>query len=349
VNLLGEHTDYNGGPVLPFAIERRTVVAAIRGSGWQVASTLDGPVRPVDPAGARPEGWTAYVWGVIRVLSDAGLAPEGARIAVASTVPAGAGLASSAALTVALTRAILGLAGRRVPALRVADLAYRAEHDEVGVGCGRMDQTVAALARPGHALFFETATGDVSHLPLSGKVWIVETGVTHRLVGGLLDERRRECETALRLAQAEGERVAHLADIDRAALLRLGRALPDPFGPRLRHVVTEVARTRAAARALARGDQAGLGRLLLEGHASLRQDYQSSCAEADLLVEAGVEAGALGVRLTGAGWGGAVIALLPPGEEARIVARVQERFRQAFGRVPPVWGTRASAGLRTDK
>lgn len=349
VNLIGEHTDYNGGPVLPLAIDRRTVAAALLAGGWEVVSTVEPAVRHLDPEHLESGSWTAYVVGVIRVLRRLGLAPQGARIAIASSVPVGAGLSSSAALTVSTTRALLALAGRRVPASEVAEIAYEAEHDEVGVRCGRMDQTVSALARAGHALLFETATGEVTHVPLPGKVWVFETGVVHRLTGGHLNERRQECEAALRLVREQGLRVEHLGQITLDQLPALLRSVPVPWAPRLRHVVTEVARTRQAARALAARDLPALGRLLIEGHESLRVDYQSSCAEADTLVSSLVRHGAHGARLTGAGWGGAVIAILPEEGEARMVAEAQEAFRLAHGRMPTVWSTRAGPGARSEK
>jgi galactokinase len=349
VNLLGEHTDYNGGPVLPLAIDRRTVVAAGHGERWEAVSTLEPVTRFVDPDLLPAGQWTAYVGAVIRVLRSAGLAPKGARLAVASNLPMGAGLSSSAALSVAVGRALTGLAGRRVNGELLADVAYRAEHDEVGVRCGRMDQTVSALAKAGHALLFETATGAMTHVPLAGRIWVFETGVVRKLSDGRFNERRQECEVALRLAQGLGYRVAHLAELASGDLPSLLRGIPAPWAPRLRHVVTEVARTRAAARALAGRDLAALGRLLNEGHESLRVDFQSTCPEADLLVQAAIEHGAYGARLTGAGWGGAVIALLPAEEEARIVALVQERFQQQFGRMPVVWASKAGAGVRSEK
>lgn len=348
VNLLGEHTDYNGGPVLPFAIGHRTAVAAGPGPGWEAVSSRDGVVQRLDPA-LPAGGWEAYVAGVIRVLQRRRQAPVGARLAVDSSVPVGAGLSSSAALCVALAKALTGLAGRRVSPAVLADIAWEAEHDEVGVACGRMDQTISALARTGHALHFETATGELHHVPLPGRVWILDTGLRHTLTGGHLNERRQQCVEARRLAAEQGYRVAHLAELAPGALPALVRAIPAPFNQRLRHVVTETHRTREASAALAARDLERLGRLLVEGHASLRNDYQSSCAEADLLVDALVQGGALGARLTGAGWGGAVIALLPAAGESRILAGVQERFEAAFGRLPPTWSTRAMAGVRKER
>ncbi len=349
VNLIGEHLDYNGGPVLPFAIERRTAAVAAHGEGWRVVSAVDGSVHALDLEAPLGEHWTGYVAGVIRVLARAGLAPRGAQLAVASTVPIGAGLSSSAALTVSVARALTGLAGRRVPPETLAEVAYHAEHDEVGVKCGRMDQTISALAKPGYALLFETATGRLEHVPLPSRVWVFETGVAHRLTGGELNTRRRECEEALRLVERRGPAARTLADVPYDDLATLLRELPPPFSLRLRHVVTETDRTRRVAAALARRDLLTAGGLLVAGHASLRDDYQSSCPEADLLVDALVRHGAYGARLTGAGWGGAVIALAPEAAEHGMLTAVQAEYRAAYGRVPVAWVTKAAAGVRSEK
>ena len=349
VNLIGEHLDYNGGPVLPFAIERRTAVVAAHGEGWRVVSAVDGTVHALDPAAPLGEHWTGYVAGVIRVLARAGLAPRGAQLAVASTVPIGAGLSSSAALTVSVARALTGLAGRRVPPELLAEVAYHAEHDEVGVKCGRMDQTISALARRDYALLFETASGRLEHVPLPSRVWVFETGVAHRLTGGELNTRRRECEEALRLVARRGPAARTLADVPYDDLAPLLRELPPPFSLRLRHVVTETDRTRRLAAALARRDLLTAGGLLVAGHASLRDDYQSTCPEADLLVDALVRHGAYGARLTGAGWGGAVIALAPEAAERGMLTAVQAEYRAAFRRIPAAWATKAAAGVRSEK
>ena len=349
VNLIGEHTDYNGGPVLPFAIDRRTAVAGSEDEGWTVVSQVDGTMRVIDPDHPEPDSWTAYVGGVIRVLQARGLAPPGARLAVASSVPIGAGLSSSAALTVATARMLVGLTGRRLSPASLADIAYRAEHDEVGVRCGRMDQIVSAQARPGHAMLLETASGAITHVPFDHTVWLFDTGVRHRLADGQYNRRREECEVALRLAREQGQSADHLGGIAVSELEALVHAIPAPWSLRLRHVVSETARTRVAARALARHDQGELGRLLVEGHESLRRDFESSCPEADYLVESALQYGALGARLTGGGWGGAVVVLLPPDRAARSVGEIQERFRQAFGSVPVAWSTKARGGVRREK
>ncbi len=348
VNLIGEHLDYNGGPVLPFALERRTVVAAGPAAGWRLVSARDGVVHTLDPD-APGEGWTAYVAGVIRVLARAGLAPQGGDLAIGSTVPVGAGLSSSAALTVAVARALTGLSAKRAAPELLAEVAYHAEHDEVGVKCGRMDQTIAALGRAGHALLYETASGRMEHVPLPGQVFVFETGVAHQLTGGHLNQRRQECEEALRLVRQRGHSANALAEITEADLPGLLRELPPPWSLRLRHVVTETARTRRAAAALAERDLVTVGGYLAAGMASLQQDYQSSCPEADFLAAELARAGAYGARLTGAGWGGAVIALLPPKEEGRIVDEVGRKWRASFDRPAAIWATRAAAGVRSEK
>jgi galactokinase len=348
VNLIGEHTDYNGGPVLPLALERRTAVLAAREDGWFFVSALDGVVRGAEiEAPLRPD-WTAYMVGVVRELRALGAAPTGARVAVASTVPAGAGLSSSAALTVAAAKALSLLAGRRLTPAQLVDVAYRAEHDQVGVACGRMDQTIAAHAARGTALLFETASGALQRVPFPGRVWIVETGVSHGLVGGALNQRRRECEQALARCREVWPELRHLAELSTDDLRVVEARLAPELAARVRHVVTETVRTRLAADALARGDQRQLGWLLVQGHESLRVDYGSTIAEADAIVELAVEQGAHGARLTGAGWGGAVVVLAPDDRSARIVAEVTRGFRERFGRDPVAWSTRAAAGVRRE-
>lgn len=349
VNLIGEHIDYNGGPVLPLAIDRRTVVAAGYSERWEMVSAMDGELITLDPGKPQPGHWSVYVAGVIQVLKRLGMGMKGARLAIVSNVPVGSGLSSSAALEVSVTRALTGLAGIRVTPEELADLAWQAEHDEVGVKCGRMDQTISALAQAGRAMLFETATRAVTHTPFAEKLWIIETGVAHKLVEGGYNTRRQECEAALALAREAGETAEALAAIAPAELPRLMRTLPPPWNARLRHVVTETQRTHAAVAALAAKDLKGFGRLMVESHASMRDDYQASCAEADFLVDRLMHHGATGARITGAGWGGSVIALLPAEREARIMAEIQEDYRKEYGRLPEAWATHASAGVRSER
>jgi len=348
VNLLGEHTDYNGGPVLPVALERRTAVAARAAQRWAFLSDADGELHGIDIDAPPRAAWTDYVVGVVRELRSLGAAPPGAELALSTNLPLGAGLSSSAALTVATAKALSLLAGKRLSAEALVEVAFRAEYHQVGVRCGRMDQTISAHAERGSALFFETASGLLHPVPFPGRLWIIETGVSHRLTGGALNERRRECEEALAFCRDWRPGLAHLAQLSPGDLPEVGRRLPPPLVPRVRHVVTETARTRGAADALAAGDLAMLGRLLVQGHESLRVDYESTIPEADFIVTSAVEHGAFGARLTGAGWGGAVVVLAPAEREARIVAEVGGDFQRRYQRLPVTWSTRAGRGVRRE-
>ena len=348
-NLIGEHTDYNGGPVLPFAIGERTWVAVgdAPGGGWEAVSSVDGRRRTVDVDGRMPRGWTAYLAGVARVFRARGVRlPPRLRIAVASSVPVGAGLSSSAALCVAMVRALAAHAGVRLTRLAVAELAYRAEHDEVGVQCGRMDQTIAVFGQKDHALLFDTASGARRQLPFARDVLMVETGRSHRLSGGALNERHAECQEALAILRRGLPQLGALAELDERQLTRAGGSLPRSLYRRVRHVVTETRRVRQAAAALAQNRFARLGALLSEGHGSLRDDFASSCTEADAIVEWALEAGAWGARLTGAGWGGAVLVLAPDAAIQQVRSAVSERFARKFGSTPKAWITRAGVGVR---
>jgi galactokinase len=349
VNLIGEHLDYNGGPVFPVAVERRTVVAVAPAADWRFVSTAAPEVvirRPHEPMRSH---WTDYLIGVVQELGKLDAAPEGACIAVGSTLPIGVGLSSSAALTVAGAAALARLAGREPRREDLVEIAYRAEHDRVGVRCGRMDQTIAALARPGSALLLDTATGAIRYSPLPAEIWVLETGTSHRLTGGELNQRREECEQALAICRRSRAELTHLAQLEAAELIALGQSLPPRLFRRVRHVVTETARTRSAADALDAGDLRRLGALLVAAHASLRNDYESSVPEADLIVEAAVRHGAYGARLTGAGWGGAVVMLAPSAQGGRVVEEVGADFLARFGRQPEAWATSADAGVRIER
>jgi len=349
VNLLGEHTDYNGGPVLPFALPRRTVVLAGPGTGWEAVSALDGAVASFDPALA-PEGrWTDYLAGVIRVLHDMRAAPPGGRIAVASAVPPGAGLSSSAALSVAAVRALSQLAGRRLSREALVEVAFHAEHDVVGVECGRMDQMICTHGLARHAMLIETADGTITQIPFDQPVLLFETGVAHRLADGEYNRRRGECGAALEACRVAGLDVADLAAVPEQALEGLRGGMPAVLHRRLTHVVRETARTRAAAMALSVRDHARFGAFLVEGHHSIRDDFESSCGEADRLVESAMRHGAWGARLTGAGWGGTVLVMAPAEKCAALTTAIVADFRREVGRTPTAWKARASGGVRSER
>ncbi|PYP69291.1 MAG: galactokinase [Gemmatimonadetes bacterium] len=352
VNLIGEHTDYNGGPVLPIAIQARTTVAVGPADAGvlEIVSSRDGSLARIRYTTAFPPGWAAYVAGVMRELAALGAAPAGggARVAVAGDVPVGAGLASSAALTVAGAKALAALAGARLVPRQFAGVAFRAEHDHVGVHCGVMDQTVAALAKPSHALLIECASGEARHIPFRGRLLLVDTGVRHALVAGALNERRAECEAAVTQLRLELPELDWLAAWPAMRVARLKRALPEPLRSRAVHVVEETARTRLAAELLARGRLKRFGELLYESHESCRRLYQCSAPELDLVVAAAKRAGALGARLTGAGWGGAVLVLVDRRCEARAVVAIRRAFARAYGREPAFSVVKASGGMRKE-
>jgi galactokinase len=288
------------------------------------------------------------VVGVVRELRGLRAAPPGAEVAVATNLPLGAGLSSSAALTVSLAKALSLVAGKRLTPQQLVEVAFRAEYYQVGVRCGRMDQTIAVHGQPGAALLFETATGALRQVPFRRRLWVIETGVSHRLTGGALNQRRRECEEALAFCREWRPGLAHLAQLPIADLPEMERRLPPPLVPRVRHVIRETARTFAAAEALAEGNLERVGGLLVEGHESLRRDFQSTIPEADFIVQSALRHGAHGARLTGAGWGGAVVILSPAQGEARIAAEVRGDFMKEFGREPEIWSTRASSGVRRE-
>lgn len=348
VNLIGEHTDYNGGPVLPVALERRTSVVAAASERWAFVSSIDNARVDAEIDAPLQHAWTDYIVGVIRELQTIGAAPRGATLAVASTVPIGAGLSSSAAITVAAADTLSALAGCRLSPAKLVDVASRAEHEQVGVRGGRMDQTISVYARAGTALLFETGTGAMRTVPMPGRIWIIETGISHKLTGGELNARRAECEAALAALQARWPGLKFLAELPLCDLPDALAMLPDNLARRTRHVVTETARVHAAVDVLSAGDLAELGRLLVAGHESLRVDYESSCPEADTIVASAVARGAYGARLTGAGWGGAVLMLAPAEREQAVVDAVAADFSERYGRTPPTWATAAVAGVQRE-
>lgn len=355
VNLIGEHTDYNGGPVLPIAIAQRTT--AVVGPGdpsapgiLEAVSTRYNKLVRVKWQEELPKGWAAYVAGVMRELWALEVLPPGgsARIAVASDVPVGAGLSSSAALSVSAARALGTLAGATLSQRQIAGVAFRAEHDHVGVRCGVMDQTIAALAKRDHALLFECASLEARQIPFRARLFLVDTGTRHDLSQGGLNKRRAECEEAVQRLKVDLPELVWLASWPAEWLVRLKRALREPLRSRAVHVVSETARTRFAAQLLEQGRLKQFGKLLYESHESCRRLYECSSPELDTVVAAAKRAGAMGARLTGAGWGGAAIVLVSKSDKKTSPA-IQRAFERAFGRTPPISEVVASAGVHTER
>ena len=358
VNLIGEHTDYNGGPVLPIAIAERTTAAVGPGAGdaegvLEAVSTRYPAVVRVRWQEELPQGWAAFVAGVLRELWTLEALPPGGslRIAIASDVPVGAGLSSSAALAVSAAKAIATLVGAKLTPRQIAGVAFRAEHDHVGVRCGVMDQTIASLAKRDHALLFECASLEMEQIPFAAPLLLVDTGVKHDLAMGALNERHAECEEAVKRLKLELPELVWLASWPVEWLPRLKRALPEPLRSRAVHVVSETARTRFAAELLAARKLPQFGKLLYESHESCRRLYACSSPELDTVVAAAKRAGALGARLTGAGWGGAAIVLVRErgkGSREQVAQAVRGAFRRAYGREPDIRPVKASAGARAE-
>jgi galactokinase len=312
VNLIGEHTDYNEGLALPFAIARGVTVTATAIDGDRVeAQALDlgeDDAFPLADPG-RSEGWRAFVRGIVSELLQAGYALRPARLEISGDVPRGSGLSSSAALSTALALALLGLADESPPddLRELAKLCSRVENDWVGQKTGLMDQLAALLGSEGRALRIDFRSLDVRSVPLELGDWrlvTVESGASHTLAASGYNERRAECEAA---CAALG--IGSLRDATEADLPRLEATLR----ARARHVISENARVDAMAAALERGDLAAAGALLDASHASLRDDYASSVPEVEATVAALKAAGAAGARMVGGGFGGSVLALLGPG------------------------------------
>jgi galactokinase len=355
VNLIGEHTDYHEGLVLPMAIDRATLVAASAREDRTVraCSLASGDEREVvldhGPIAARQD-WAAYVEGVARVLEEATGPLRGADLVIAGDVPIGAGLSSSASLEVALALALLALSGRRAAPAEVARLCQAAEHRFVGTRCGIMDQLTAASGRPGHALLIDCRTLETTGIPLPAEgaaVLVCESGVRHRLADSGYNDRRAESEAALRaLVDGHGD-WRTLRDVPAEELTRRRAELDPVLHRRARHVVSEIDRTRRAAQALERSDLAAFGALMTESHRSLRDDYEVSVPELDLLVEAALgAAGVHGSRMTGGGFGGCTVTLVRPGDAAAAGAAMEAAFDARFGRRPTWFVTQAAGGAR---
>lgn len=317
VNLIGEHTDYNGGFVLPMAIPQRTRVSLRTRDDRTVRASSEGMGEAQGyalGAEAKGRGWLDYVQGVTSVLGRAGHRVGGCELRIASAVPVGSGLSSSAALSVALLRALREAFELPLDDVRVALLAQKVETDFVGAPVGVMDQMASSLADETTALFLDTRTLEYERvrLPPGLAIAVVNSGVQHSHATGDYRTRRRECEEAARLLG-----VPQLRDLPIAELARVER-LPGVLARRARHVVTENARVLAAVAAFKRGDGREAGRLFVQSHASMRDDFEVSIPEIDRLVEiACATPGVLGARLTGGGFGGSIVALCEAADALR--------------------------------
>ncbi|MFC9395784.1 galactokinase [Streptomyces sp. NPDC057027] len=353
VNLIGEYTDFNDGFVLPLALPHTTVAAVSRRDDGVLrlhSADTDGGIVQLDVDGLEPlsgGGWAAYPAGVVWALREAGHPVAGADVHLASTVPTGAGLSSSAALEVVIALALNDLFGLGLSRPELARLAQRAENAFVGVPCGVMDQMASACAEEGHALHLDTRDLSYRQVPfdLAGeglRLLVVDTRVKHALGDGAYAERRAGCEAG---ARALG--VSTLREVSAAHLPEsLARLSDETILRYVRHVVSDNARVERTIALLDAGATREVGPVLTEGHASLRDDLRVSCPELDLVVEAANAAGALGARMTGGGFGGSAVVLVETERAEEVSAAVGKAFAAAGYAPPGIFPAVPSAGAR---
>ena len=356
VNLIGEHTDYNDGFVLPVALDRDVrVLFRPRADGRVKLYALEFDSWTDFEVGAPKwddrQLWPNYVQGVGQTLVDIGVRVQGFEGVVSGNVPRGSGLSSSAALEIAVAKAFL-TASNQIHALsgpQIAQAAQRAENEYVGVNCGIMDQFISALGEEGHALLIDCRTLHYRRVPFPADTALVigNTKASRTLAGSAYNERRTQCEEGVRRLQAVLPRITALRDVSSAQLEAHKRLLPETIYRRCRHVVSENERVQAAVDAFERGDYQVVGQLMNESHTSLRDDYEVSSEALDVMVDAmRSQPGCLGARLTGAGFGGCAVALVRTGTEAGVREAIRKIYARKMNLWPEVYISAPSSGAR---
>lgn len=356
VNLIGEHTDYNDGFVMPCAIGLNTRVAiARRPDSNLVLCSQQFPKQFEFDLNSLPRkkvgDWCDYILGVAVALHPAGYRLQGANILVESDIPIGAGLSSSAALEVAGAFALLSLNGIELPPTEIAKLCQRTENEFIGARVGIMDQLVSCHGKSGHALFLDCRSLQFELLPLPEGVRMVvcNTMVKHEHASGEYNRRREECEEGVRILSEHFPGIRALRDVSIEQLKQHAQDLPGKIFNRCRHVIEENRRVRAAAERLRAVDLYGFGKLMRESHVSLRDLYQVSCRELDVMVEAAEGLpGFYGGRMTGGGFGGSTVNLVDSTATATFVEQITARYRQATGLVPEIHICSAANGARRE-
>jgi galactokinase len=359
VNLLGEHVDYNDGFVLPAAIDQATYVAfgpsgtgraeilALDFDGQTASFDLESLPPPASAPGAPLTGWAAYPAGVAWALAEKDLALNGMNAVVASDVPRGAGLSSSASVELAFAAAWMALGGWKIPPLEMALLCQRAENHYVGVKCGIMDQFASACGEQDRLLLLDCRSLEYRSLPLpEGAVIVVaDTSVRRGLVGSAYNDRRAACEEAVRILRRDLPGIKALRDVSAPEFERLSGKLPLEVRKRARHVVEEIERTKTAVGFLQAGDVAGFGRMMNECHASLRDLYEVSCPELDVMARLAQSLdGCYGARLTGAGFGGCTVNLVEREKSAPFARALRAGYEAGPGRSAKIYLCQASSG-----
>jgi len=359
VNLIGEHTDYNDGFVMPAAIGFSTFVTVSPREGRKLSLFSENFSEEVefdldDPNPQPTEHWSDYPRGVAVTLERAGYRLSGASLRIRGEVPIGSGLSSSAAIEVATCYALLANSALGVDPVKMAQLCQRAENEFVGMRCGIMDQFVSCCGQTGKALMLDCRSLDYKLLPLpqNARLVICNTTVKHALAAGKYNIRRAECEAGVRHFAQSLPNVRALRDVTEPDLKHYGNDLSEVIYRRCRHVITENARVLEAAKALERGDLEVFGRLMTESHHSLRDDYEVSCKELDVMVDLAQEVrGVYGARMTGGGFGGCTINLVDVENVEEFKRTVAQGYTEATGFVPEIYVCIAAEGAEevTDK
>lgn len=352
VNLIGEHTDYAGGFVLPAAIDFGTLatITPSRDSKFEIWSEnfREGVTFPV--AGLPPKArnhWSDYPIGVIQMLRESGVEVRPFSIVLSGNVPVAAGLSSSASLEVVTATAALSLSGKEMPRAEIAKLCQKAENVYVGGSCGIMDQFIACNGAKDHALLLDCRSLEFLLAPIPHNICLViaNTMVKHSVVEGEYGNRRAEVEEGTRVLHSHRPEIQQLRDATLEDLAGWGNEMPEKIMRRCRHIITENLRTVAAAEALESGDLKKLGCLMAEAHASYRDDFEASCREADIMVAAAQGLpGLVGARLTGGGFGGCTVNLVEVAHAHEFSAILRGKYQAATGITADIYQSRASAG-----
>ncbi len=351
VNLIGEHTDYNEGFVMPAAIDYFTLAAiaprddriiTIRSEHFSDTAELD-----LDHPAQCRKHWSDYPFGVAVKLQEAGCSLTGANLLIGSDVPIGSGLSSSAAIEVSTALALLDAAHVSIDRLEIAKICQKAENEYVGIRSGIMDQFIACFGLKDRAVMLDCRSMESTSLPLPQDVKLVacNTMVKHQLASSEYNTRREQCEAGVRILSQHLPNIKSLRDVSIADLEGYGSELSDVVYRRCRHVITENDRVLRAATALRNGDLSTFGKLMAQSHQSLRDDYEVSCKELDLMVAIANQArGCLGARMTGGGFGGATINLVPSAAVEEFTLKVSERYAEATHIHPEIYGCSAADG-----
>lgn len=354
VNLIGEHTDYNDGFVMPAAIPFHTKVAIAARADERLVifsenyrEQVEFAMTDLPPAALRH--WSDYIVGVASKLKEQGICAGGANLLISGNVPQGSGLSSSASLEVAACQALLEVAGQSLTGTEMALLCQRAENEFVGARCGIMDQFVSVHGEHDHALLLDCRSLEYSQQPLSPEVRVVicNTMVRHSVAEGQYNQRRRECEAGAHFFAERELGVMALRDVSMEEFQKHADALPETIRKRCRHVISENARVIEAAGALRRQDLAAFGRLMDESHRSLRDDFAVSCRELDAMVDLAKEIdGVYGARMTGGGFGGCTVNLVKGGSMENFQEKIASEYQRVTGQRPEIYDGTAADGVR---